>query len=289
MKSSLRIIITAILLTFGGTIAQAIPLLSTKPWIGFSTLFVDGFSYEPIVALSNCSASYIKPKQIPDTALALVLTNGHCTGSGIFGGGMPQPGEFFYKKQASMRANLLFKDGSTRASLRVQQILYATMTGTDLALLQLNQTYQQIKNSTGVSPFELTDVPATAGAAIDIPSGYWKRTYSCAIEAVIPTLKEAGWTMMNSVRYSPTGCEVIGGTSGSPIVNSATGVVVAINNTGNEDGQQCTMNNPCEVDAAGKITVLQGRGYGQQVELINSCIDKSGNFDLSISGCRLFH
>jgi hypothetical protein len=161
------------------------------------------------------------------------------------------------------------------------------MTDTDVGLLELNQTYAQIEAATGVKPLTLTDVAPAPGTAIDIPSGYWKRTYSCSIEATVNTLKEGGYVFTNSLRYSPTGCEVIGGTSGSPIVSSATGEVIAINNTGNEDGARCTMNNPCEVDAAGTVTVIKGRGYGQQIATLSTCLTASGVFDLAVPGCVL--
>lgn len=267
--------------------ANAFPLTS-KNWNPSSKVSItatSGFGYDGVSALSNCSGSFVKFKSAPASALGLILTNGHCTG-GLFGG-MPKPGQVIYKKAQSFNVDLLRQDASRLASLRATEILYGTMTDTDVALLQLNQTYAQIEGATGVKPLLLSDVQPAPGTKIDIPSGYWKRTYSCNIEATIPTLKEGGWTFVNSVRYSPQGCEVIGGTSGSPIVSPASGEVIAINNTGNEDGDTCTVNNPCEVDSAGKVTVLKGRGYGQQIYTLSTCVDTSGQFDLAVKGCVL--
>jgi V8-like Glu-specific endopeptidase len=293
MKILNRLAIQVLLISvtvFSATSAFAFPLTSTKPWNPSASVEIfatSGFSYDSIVALSNCSGSLVKFKTAPTSALALVLTNGHCTGGGVFGGGMPNPGQVLYKKPQSFKMNLLRQDGSTLAGLRATQILYGTMTDTDVGLLELNQTYAQIEAATGVKPLTLTDVAPAPGTAIDIPSGYWKRTYSCSIEATVNTLKEGGYVFTNSLRYSPTGCEVIGGTSGSPIVSSATGEVIAINNTGNEDGARCTMNNPCEVDAAGTVTVIKGRGYGQQIATLSTCLTASGVFDLAVPGCVL--
>lgn len=270
--------------------ASAFPLTSSKPWKSstwFEILAVSGFSYDGIVALSNCSGSFVKFKSSPATALGLVLTNGHCTGGGFFGGGMPKPGQVYYKKAQTFNMKLLKRDGSQLAPLKATQIIYATMTDTDVALLELNQTYAQIEAATGVKPLVISDVAPAAGDAMDIPSGYWKRTYSCNVEATVPGLREGGYEFVDSVRYSPTGCDIVGGTSGSPVVSPVTGEVIAINNTANEDGGRCTMNNPCEVDASGAVSVIHGRGYGQQTHTLYTCVTAQGVFDLATPGCVL--
>lgn len=288
--TSLTLLSLFVLQSFSGSSAFAFPLTSQKPWNPSAAIKIfatGGFSYDGVTALSNCSGALVKFKTSADSALALVLTNGHCTGGGPFGPGMPSPGQVLYKKPQRFNMSLLRQDGSTLAGLRATQILYGTMTDTDVALLLLNQTYQQIENSTGVKPLIMSDTAPAAGTVIDIPSGYWKRTYSCTIEATVNTLKEDGYLFKDSLRYSPTGCEVVGGTSGSPIVSPASGEVIAINNTGNEDGQRCTLNNPCEIDASGNVTVIKGRGYGQQIATLSTCVTATGVFDLAVPGCVL--
>ncbi len=269
--------------------AAAFPLTSEKAWNPAlsATILADGFTYNGITALSNCSGSFVKFKGASLDARGLILTNGHCTGGGIFGGGMPQPGEVIYRRAQSFGVSLLRQDGSRIAGLRATSVLYGTMTDTDVALLELNQTYRQIESATGVQPLVMADQMTAVGTMIDIPSGYWKRTYSCQIESVVHVLKEGNWRFTNSVRYSPVGCEVVGGTSGSPILSPATGEVIAINNTGNESGQSCTVNNPCEIDSAGNVTVIKGRGYGQQTYTLYSCLNAKAEFDLDAPGCVL--
>jgi hypothetical protein len=183
--------------------------------------------------------------------------------------------------------SLLDRTGRRLATLRSEMILYATMTNTDMALLELTQSYADIKAQTGVDALRITTARPIEGTKIEIPSGYWNRTYSCSIEAFIPQLREDGWTFTDSIRYSPSGCEVIGGTSGSPIVEASSGVVIGINNTGNESGDRCTMNNPCEVDQSGRISVIKGRGYGQQVYQLTTCLDSQAQLDLAVPGCLL--
>ena len=86
---------------------------------------------------------------------------------------------------------------------------------------------------------------------------FFARVFNCDIERFVPTLREDRWTWHDSIRYAK-GCDTIHGTSGSPIVSVATGEVVGINNTGNDDGQVCTLNNPCEVNPDGTTTTVVG-------------------------------
>lgn len=71
------------------------------------------------------------------------------------------------------------------------------------------------------------------------------------------------------------------------MIDNATGKVVAVNNTGNEDGQECTDNNPCEVDENGQVTVRQGINYAQETYGIVPCIGAGNVFDLDRAGCTL--
>jgi hypothetical protein len=93
----------------------------------------------------------------------------------------------------------------------------------------------------------------------------------------------------DSIRYSKSGCKTIHGTSGSPITSRNTGKVIGINNTGNDDGQKCTMNNPCEVSQQGTIYAEQGLSYGQQTYRFYSCLDGQGKLDIKTKGCELLH
>ncbi|HEY3483660.1 MAG TPA: serine protease, partial [Streptomyces sp.] len=86
------------------------------------------------------------------------------------------------------------------------------------------------------------------------------------------------------IRYT-SACQTIGGTSGSPIISG--GKVVGVNNTGNEDGQRCTDNNPCEVDQAGTVTVRQGINYGQETYGIPACLTPANEIALTQAGCTL--
>ncbi|MDQ1048230.1 serine protease [Streptomyces sp. V4I2] len=233
------------------------------------------------VALSNCSGSVVRFPNSLDTAPALVLTNGHCLESGF-----PEPGEVIVNRASTRTFGLLNSAGTRVATLRASKIAYSTMTDTDATIYQLTSTYATIRNSYGISALTVQDTHPTAGTAITVASGYWKRLYSCSIDGFVHTMKEGDWTWKDSVRYT-SACDTIGGTSGSPVVDQATGKVVAVNNTGNEDGERCTVNNPCEVDASGNVTVRQGINYAQETYQFPACFTTGNQLSLSASGCVL--
>ncbi|WP_314221243.1 S1 family peptidase [Streptomyces zaehneri] len=233
------------------------------------------------VALSNCSGSVVRFPNSLDTDPALVLSNGHCLSTGF-----PEPGEVLVNQASSRTFGLLNSAGTRVATLRASKLAYGTMTDTDISIYQLTSTYATIKNSYGISALTVQDTHPTAGTAITVASGYWKTLYNCNIDGFVYRLKEGDWTWKDSVRYT-SACQTIGGTSGSPVIDQSTGKVVAVNNTGNEDGARCTENNPCEVDASGNVTVRQGINYAQETYLIPACFTTGNQLNLSASACTL--
>ncbi len=238
--------------------------------------------YTGILALNNCSGALVRVPGSSDDDPALALTNGHCSEKG-----MPDPGTVNVNQPSSRTFDLLAPDGqSTLGTLTANEILYNTMTDTDVTLYRLNTTYRQILQTYDTPALELSTTHPTQGSDIDVISGYWQRTYSCSIDGFVYRLKEDGWTWKDSIRYT-SACDTIGGTSGSPIVDPASGKVVGINNTGNDSGGQCTLNNPCEVDENGNITVHQGISYGQQTYILANCIGAGSTVNLDDPGCQL--
>ncbi|MGV9566517.1 S1 family peptidase [Streptomyces sp. NPDC003480] len=245
------------------------------------TATVQAVNFAGTVSLSNCSGSVIRFPNSADTDPALVLTNGHCLETGF-----PGPGEVIVGQSSSRTFGLLNSSGSRVATLRAGKVAYSTMTDTDITIYQLTSTYAQIRSSYGISALTFADTHPVAGTPIKVVSGYWKRTYSCDIDGFVYRLKEGDWTWKDSVRYT-SACNTIGGTSGSPVIDNSTGKVVAVNNTGNEDGERCTVDNPCEVDANGTVTVRQGINYAEETYQIPACFGTGNKLNLSASGCVL--
>ncbi|MEU1255618.1 trypsin-like peptidase domain-containing protein [Streptomyces chartreusis] len=242
---------------------------------------VKAVNFAGTVSLSNCSGSVVRFPASEDNDPALVMSNGHCLETG-----MPGPGEVVVDRASSRTFGLLNANGSRVGTLRASKIAYGTMTDTDVSIYQLTTTYAQIKSSYGINALTMADSHPTAGTAITVASGYWKRLYSCNIDGFAYRLKEGDWTFKDSVRYT-SACNTIGGTSGSPVIDQATNKVVAVNNTGNEDGQRCTVNNPCEVDESGNVTVRQGINYAQETYQIPACFGVDNKLDLNAGGCVL--
>ncbi|WP_327134085.1 serine protease [Streptomyces sp. NBC_01343] len=264
------------LLLIGAAAAPAVA--STSPDKAAPAVTVN---YAGTVALSNCSGSVVRAPGSQPNDPALVLSNGHCIESGF-----PGPGEVVKDQSSSRSFSLLNASGSRVATLRASKIAYATMTDTDISIYQLTKTYAQIQSQYGIAALTLNDARPVQGTAIKVVSGYWKRIYSCNVDGFAYRLKEGEWTWKDSVRYTSS-CNTIGGTSGSPVIDTTTGKVVAVNNTGNEDGQRCTENNPCEVDETGKVTVRQGINYAQETYVIVPCIGAGNKIDLTRAGCTL--
>lgn len=242
------------------------------------------YNFEGIVALNNCSGSIVQYEGAADSDKAMILTNGHCLEDGF-----PDPNEIVVNKSSNRGFRVLDRNSKSLGVIYATKLIYGTMTKTDMAIYLLDATVGEIRQQFGFSPLTLSSAKASVNTPIEVISGYWKRGYSCSIEAFIPELREGHWISKDSIRYSRPGCEVIGGTSGSPVIATGTRTVVGVNNTINENGLRCTDNNPCEVDANGNITYTRGVGYAQQTYWIYGCLNEKKELDLNKAGCELFH
>jgi hypothetical protein len=247
---------------------------------GFASASAATDDYTGAIRLDNCSGALVRLPDSRDSDPALAMTNGHCDEKGA-----PAPGQVIVGRRSDRAMSLLGTDGETLGTLRANEIVYRTMTGTDITLYRLDSTYRQIEQRLGGHALTLSASPENVGVPISVVSGYFRRTWHCAIDRVIYSVHEAGWTWLDSIRYTAA-CDTIPGTSGSPVLNPA-GEIVGINNTGNEDGGSCTLDNPCEVDESGHISVHKGRNYGEQTYQIVACMGPGNVLDLTRPGCLL--
>ena len=91
------------------------------------------------------------------------------------------------------------------------------------------------------------------------------------------------------VRYqdAPT-CLAEAGLSGSPLIDTRTGHVVAVHNSHVAgDGKPCREDNPCEVAPDGSVSSARGRGYAQQVAGLTPCLVAGSTFDADAPGCTV--
>ncbi len=262
-------VLAALVLSVSATPAFAAPSAPARVDVDFTGA----------VSLNGCSGSVVRPPAYQPSDPALVLTNGHCVrfmGSDEVVVGEPSDRKF----------TLLASNGEgSLGTLRASALAYATMHTTDVALYRLTTTYGEVE-AMGGRALELSPEQPGRGIDIGVVSGYWRHVYSCKVDGYVHELREGKWSWKGSMRYTKA-CRTKGGTSGSPVVDVATGKVVAVNNTGNEDGERCTDNNPCEVDEHGQVTVRQGIGYAQRTHQIVPCLTGGGRVDLAATGCGL--
>jgi hypothetical protein len=271
--------IVALVLALSAPQAMAMPLGDVTPQ-GLEPQA--GYDFSGIVALSNCSGALVRFSGSLDTDRAMVLTNGHCIG------GFTEPGKYVAGKSVARAMSVLGASGQKLGTVTADQIIYSTMTQTDMTLYRLDQTLGEVESKFKIKALVLAERVAQPGEEISIISGYWKKGSTCLLDLIVHTLREDKWTFKDSIRYGQ-GCISEHGMSGSPIVSSVTHEVVGVNNTNNDSGESCTMDNPCEVDAAGQVTVRPNQGYGQQIHWIYGCLNAARELELSRPGCELPH
>jgi secreted trypsin-like serine protease len=231
---------------------------------------------EGAVYLNGCSASVVRTASSAPSDAALLLTNGHCVAQ------RPAPGDAVVDQPDDQVVRIADGQGYPQATAKTTRLLYATMTGTDVALYRLDKSYAAL----GAEVFVLGTTPAVAGERVEILSAGGGNRYSCTIDAVIPHLREDGYQQDSSYRYDPA-CGPGHGSSGSPLVLGDGTTVIGVHSTGNDSGEQCTENNPCEVAADGTVRAEQGRRYGQRTTMLPACLTEGSRLDLSAPDCTL--
>ena len=275
-----RIILGAAALFSFSSTGSAFPDVERTVTFNITTQFTADYDFTGLVALGYCSGSLVRFDDTLPGDKAMVLTNGHCVR-------LIDPDTVILDVAARKAFTVLDADARRIGRVNASKLMYATMTKTDFALYELRETFEEIEEKYSVTPLTFSREYPAVGSDIEIISGYWRRGYSCQVEDIVYSLKEADWFFTDSIRYSRPGCDVIGGTSGSPAIDAETRLVIGVNNTINERGRECTINNPCEIDEEGNVFYERGIGYAQQTSWVYTCRDELGAFDISVEGCLL--
>jgi V8-like Glu-specific endopeptidase len=239
-----------------------------------------------MVLASGCSASLVAFTDSHPSDRALVLTNGHCIHRGSRHGIFPAPGEVFVNEDARTTQFYLFTRARVAVAARAERLLYATMTGSDIALFELPATYAELERQ-DIFPLTIDPVGAwKVGDVWSLPTSYWKTTYQCVVEGEVGRLREDVWSWTHAVRLAQENCALRGGASGSPLLNSA-GRVIGLINTVNDGGAECTLNNPCEVAPDNQVTVRKGKNYGFPVHGLYQCRAAGRQLDFTLPECPL--
>ena len=243
----------------------------------------------------GCSASLFKMEGMTLDQKALILTAGHCTDLGSFSDPrmpelvFPGPGQVLLGQPASGQADIRGVGGKFRRH-HYSRVILATMTGMDVAILELDETYRAIlARQTDAEIYELSPIAPPAGAPMRIVSAKWNADFACEVEKVVPALREAPWTWTDVIRFrlSPL-CVIFGGVSGAPVLDRDHRIV-AVANTRSDAGTPCDFLAPCEIDAAGRPSVATpGQSYAIPTRGLYDCYSSSRReFDFALPSCRL--
>jgi hypothetical protein len=237
--------------------------------------------------IDGCSAAVIRSPRSRASDPAMLLTNGHCVYP------RPRPGRSITGRPDNQRVLIKNPNGNTIVRAHTKRLVYATMTGTDVAVYRLDQSFAQLR-ATGVKVRSLAVDGPRPGQKVRVLSAGSGKAWTCTVAKITPGLLEAGYTQKHAIGYrTRRGCSATYGAgpghgdSGSPLVDPRTGKIVGIHNTGNDSGLRCTEDNPCEIDAQGHRTSVKGARYGQQTAMLRDCLIAGSRIALSRPACAL--
>lgn len=188
-------------------------------WSGIGRLYLESGR--------QCMGSLIDTRNDHGQAVgpAYVVTAGHCVSlrNGVIVQDQPM--------KARIAFNYFGDTGDTRREFTTRRALWSSMQGSDLALVELDASLQQVLDL-GVEPLRLGE-PLTAGSAVLVvgePTGVdtGLRLSTCT-EQDLPSLIEGNWLWRNLKQNDCKGIDE--GASGSPVLDRASNTVVSVVNS----------------------------------------------------------
>lgn len=235
----------------------------------------------------NCTATVIAGSDVPaPTRRALILTAGHCAEE-------TDDNTVIVDRAAgpewSFTPAYFIDTQPPHRAFGVARVLYATMKGADLAVLELDATYGDLA-AIGVHPLALSADAMAPGASIELAhipvigvpeNEQFLRHSSCHSEAGQFLVEGAHpWWWKVAV---PNDCQgVAGGTSGSPVVLEGDNVIAGILNTTVTPGYTgCGPGRPCELADNNLISPREGASYAIPVDGILRALRPNSTLDLT--------
>jgi|GEM_PF-5313340 hypothetical protein len=219
-----------------------------------------------------------------DEAPAYVLTAGHCTEAQT-----SDPTGVLVDRPARGSARFPRIPGGPRMlfGLPVAGVPWATMRGTDLAVVELRATLGEVR-AAGFRPMPVAPTPPEPGSAVTFVGVPYdglaridqvRRAAPCLVGAERVVL-EAPWWFAALANDCPG---LRRGASGAPLV--ADGALVAVVNTvaATTAEEACRRDHPCEA-VGGVVEVVPGRGYAVATAGLAACFP-GGRFTLGAQGC----
>lgn len=238
--------------------------------------------------LSSCTAVFV---QVTDdlNAPAHVFTNGHCVQN--------WEANKIYQDVAAENHKVtfnVFKNTAVneRVEVGVQRIVYSTMKGTDIGIVELKSSVKDLIDQ-GIKPLKIAKKLPQLGESIKVygipvdgveVSQQFIRQSSCQMGAK-SSLIEFDWTWWEM--YANQCANIAGGSSGSPVLtNFKEGVFGLINTTTIGAETPCYLGGPCEV-SPGNVVLKENTSYTLPIVGMDACFNTQGIFDLNAEGCVL--
>lgn len=241
----------------------------------------EGFDFSGMAHVDTCSGSLVRFTHSKASDPAIFMTNGHCL--------KLNPGDVLINQPLDLDIYPLHRNGSSDSglnslkSLQGNKVLYATLGVTDVALIEINKSYGDLGEGQALT---LAPHAPVKGDRIRVVTSLFSEVYECEIEHIAAALKEGEIHTVQPMRFGRE-CALYHGTSGSPVIDRNSSLVVGITATGNDHGEACIPNNPCEIDANDQLTYKQGYGYALQTAMIYDCLREDGRLDFGLASCRL--
>lgn len=249
-----------------------------------------------IAATKRCTGTLIRGSDNPSAPVYL-LTAGWCVLDPMLRtNGTVVDGESELGIEASFGR---FQDAemAPTPALAARHIAYATLNGTDLALLKLESTRGELA-ALGVEPLSVDLSTVNVGDALRVvgsPRAYLGGSYErddflresrCTKLASSDVAEHHFLWFDNTVSRCPGMGD---GAEGAPVLN-ATGKVIAIHHRVYGAGipnAPCFFGSPCEVGGGQPDRVERGRTYAVPLTPLNGCFAENGSFDVTREACHL--
>lgn len=247
-------------------------------------------AFSGVATINSCSGAVVQLDGMAETARALVLTNGHCIAmkrsskkSSYLAPGESLYGRSFGEEVESLDIRI-FDGQRSGAPVLAKELIFASMSVTDVAIIELEKTFAELRMEYGVEPFRLSSAPVADGQLFSVYAAWFSRLQACSIRKRV-NLREGLYTTENALELTE-GCSFYPGFSGAPIFFGRS--VIGLANTHfdqNHENANCDLHKPCEVET--NLVGRDGQSYGVQTDFIYSCFDqKTKRLDFSLTGCK---
>lgn len=259
-----------------------------------ASVFAGDFDFNGGVIVNGCSGALMMMEGMRPEQPALVMTNGHCVDIGRLSGGKSEllgPGEYLFDYAHNVTEQVVVvvrSPGGASQTVKVERLVFATMTGTDVAIYQLRESYQELEKRYQVKPLTLDRGPVISGTPVVLVSNYYAEMWNCEM-GEHTSLLEGPYTTTRGIQLGHGCHDIYIGISGSPILRAGTRSIVGLANTHfSGSGAPCTFNNPCEYDSTTgkKKTPAPGQTYGVTTSELYLCFDEQQRvFNFGLIAC----